>query len=254
MKSVKEIKAIIHKLNNQVKECEEHADIYLDNAKKISDSWCGTSRFKDTDKDTDPEYLTWEAYHKNADDLYTKAAELKKIIAVWNFNLLHAKKAELLPIWAGVMSEYQGKKIGEVREKEIRTKLHNLGISGYFSNYEYSSPKINLSYLDKNGNCYGSDYIELRGDYNISFFNTDNKFVMPELGSFKFYGEDTPYIENPKGYIKKLEKLAATAKKAAAIYDKAITEYNNNAVPGFSRIDYYRESPDCINKYFRIDK
>lgn len=247
MKSVKEISAIISKLSKQVKDLENQAKENLEKAKKLSHGFSG----KWSNITNDPDFTTWKALHDESDNAYIKAAEIEKIILVWKFNLLHAKKAELLPIWAGVMKEYQGKKIGEVREKEIRTKLHELGISGYFSNYEYSSPKINIAFLN-NGYCCGSDYIELTGNYNIKFFDPDNKFVMPELESFKFYGENIGYIENPKQYIKNLEKLAKKAKSAAAVYDTALHEYNAAAVPGFNQIDTYKTAPASISEYFRI--
>lgn len=223
MKSVKEITAIISKLRNQVKELESKSD------------------------------ALWRTSHDEATAAYQAAADLKKVIAVWCFNLLHAKKAELLPIWVKVMNEYQGKKIGEVKKKEIREKLKAFGVSGYFTKYEYSSPKIHLVFLDENGYTHGtSDYIELTGDYNISWFDENNKFIMPDLTSFKFYGESTPYIENPKQYIKNLEKLAAKAKKAAAEYNKVLHDYNAAAVPGFNQIKTYNEEPRSIAEYFRI--
>lgn len=253
MKSVKEITAIISKLSNQAAALEKQGGAFLDQAKALFESWRGTqSRF--ADRETDPEYIKYKALHADADAAYIKAGELKKIIVVWKYNLMHAKKAELLPIWAGVMSEYQGKQIGVTREKEIREKLRAAGVSGYFSKYEYSSPKINLSYLDKNGNCYGSDYVELSGDYNISFFDDSNRFSMPDLSSFMFYGEKIGYIDNPKTYIKKLEKAAEKAKKAAAAYDSALNDYNAAAVPGFAQIDSYKSSPNSISQYFHITK
>lgn len=251
MKSVKEITAIISKLSNQAAALENQGSELLDKAKTLSNSWQG-SRFADT-KNT-PDFTRWQELHAAADNAYIKAGELKKIVTVWKYNLSHAKKAELLPIWAGVMSEYQGKQIGAIREKEIREKLKAAGVAGYFSKYAYSSPKISLSYLDKNGNCYGSDYVELSGDYNISFFDDNNKFLMPCLDSFTFYGENIGYIDNPKTYIKKLERAAEKAKKAAAVYDSALHEYNTAAIPGFTQIDYYKTSPDSIAKDFHITK
>ena len=253
MKSVKEITAIISKLSNQAAALEKQGGEFLDHARELFNSWRGTESMF-ANRDEDPEYIKYKALHAAADNAYIKAGELKKIVTVWKYNLLHAKKAELLPIWAGVMNEYQGKQIGAIREKEIREKLKAAGVAGYFSKYAYSSPKISLSYLDKNGNCYGSDYVELSGDYNISFFDDNNKFLMPDLSSFKFYGENIGYIDNPKTYIKKLERAAEKAKKAAAIYDSALHEYNTAAIPGFTQIDYYKTSPDSIAKYFHITK
>lgn len=249
MKSVKEITAIISKLSNQAAALENQGSELLDKAKTLSNSWHG-SRFADTKNN--PDFTRWQELHAAADNAYIKAGELKKIIIVWRYNLLHAKKAELLPIWAGVMNEYQGKQIGSIREKEIREKLKAAGVAGYFSKYAYSSPKISLSYLDKNGNCYGSDYVELSGDYNISFFDDNNKFLMPDLSSFKFYGENIGYIDNPKTYIKKLERAAEKAKKAAAAYDSALHEYNAAAIPGFAQIETYKKDPASIAEYFRI--
>ena len=239
MKTVEEIKKIIIKLTKQAKELEEQAEKMLDN-------------WRDTRSDA-PDMDTWHETREAAETAYKKADELKKIVTVWKYNLMHAKKAELLPIWIKIMNEYQGKKIGAVREEEIRNKLHALGVSGYFSKYEYHSPKICLSFLN-GGYCYGSDYIELTGNYNISFFDNDNKFLMPELESFKFQGENIGYIENPKQYIKQLEKTAARARKAAAAYDEIIHEYNAAAIPGFSQIDTYKEAPWSIAKYFKITK
>jgi len=251
MKSVKEITAIISKLSNQAAALENQGSELLDKAKILSNSWHG-SRFADTKNN--PDFTRWQELHADADAAYIKAGELKKIIVVWRYNLMHAKKAELLPIWAGVLNEYQGKQIGAIREKEIREKLKAAGVAGHFSKYEYSSPKISLSFLDKNGNCYGIDYVELSGDYNISFFDDNNKFLMPDLESFKFWGENIGYIDNPKTYIKKLERAAEKAKKAAAVYDSALHEYNTAAIPGFTQIDYYKTSPDSIAKYFHITK
>lgn len=248
MKSVKEINAIIHKLNNQITELENKGGELLDNAKTISHD-LKKSDFNDNNEN----FTTWKTLHNNADEFYKKAAELRKVVIVWRFNLLHAKKAELLPIWAGVMKEYQGKQIGRARDNEIREKLKALGIAGYFSNYEYSSPKISLSYIDKDGYTYGlTGFVELTSDYNIKFFDLENKFYLPDLESFKFYGENIGYIDNPKQYIKKLEKLANKAKSTAAVYDTALHEYNAAAVPGFAQIDYYKESPASVAEYFRI--
>lgn len=249
MKTVKEIQAIISKLSKQVKELEDQGGAALDAAKKMTQSW-KSSRFADTFKN--PEFEKWQELHNTADAAHIKADEISKVITVWRFNLLHAKKAELLPLWAGVLKEYEGKQIGAAREKEIREKLHALGIGGYFSKYEYSSPKINIAFLNAKGYCSGSDYIELTGDYNITFWDAANKFMMPDLSGFKFYGENTPYIENPKAYIKQLERLAAKAKKAAAEYDKVLRAYNAAAVPGFRRIDSYEDNPASIADYFRI--
>lgn len=251
MKSIKEIVAIISKLSKQVSELENKAGEFLNAAKAISSEWTG-SRF--TDKKLNPDFEKWSQLHDDADAAYIKAHELKKVITVWNFNLLFAKKAELLPVWISVMSEYQGKKIGAVREDEIRSKLRALGITGYFNKYEYSCPTINLALLDNNGYCSGCDYIKLSGNYNISFFDSDGKFKMPDLETFKFFGEKIGYIENPKQYIKQLEKAAEKAKKAAAEYDKVLREYNAAAIPGFSQIDSYKESPDSIARNFRINK
>ena len=250
MKSVKEINAIIRKLDKQITELENKGGELLDNAKTISHD------LKKTDfNDNNENFTTWKTLHNNADDLYKKAAELKKVVIVWNYNLLHAKKAELLPIWAGVMKEYQGKQIGRARDNEIREKLKALGVTGYISQYEYSSPKISLSYLDENGYTHGlSSFVELTGDYNIKFFDLENKFNMPNLESFKFYGENIGYIDNPKQYINKLEKLANKAKSAAAVYNKALHDYNAAAVPGFAQIDYYKDSPASIAEYFRIKR
>ena len=152
MKTVKEINAIISKLSNQVKELEAEGSRLLNNAKEISKDFHG-SRFGDTK--ANPAFEKWQELHDAADLDYIKAAEIKEIITVWRYNLLHAKKAELLPVWISVMKEYQGKKIGDVREKEIREKLKTFGVSGYFSKYDYHAPEINLSYLDKNGFCSG---------------------------------------------------------------------------------------------------
>ena len=251
MKSVKEINAIISKLSNQAAALENQGSELLDKAKILSNSWHG-SRFADTKNN--PDFTRWQELHAAADNAYIKAGELKKIIVVWRYNLMHAKKAELLPIWAGVMNEYQGKQIGETRKNEIREKLRNLGIAGYFSKYSYSSPKINIAFLDKNGFCSSCDYIELTGDYNIEFFDENNRFVIPDLSSFRFYGENTAYIENPKQYINKLTKLANKAKQAAAAYDKALSDYNSAAVPGFAQIDTYNTAPASIAGYFKINK
>lgn len=251
MKSVKEINAIIHKLVKEVNDLENQGSKLLDEAKTISANFHGTRFAKVAD---DPEVEKWHAIHAAADNAYIKAGELKKIIVVWKFNLLHAKKAELLPIWAGVMREYEGKKIGAIREKEISDKLHNLGITGYFSKYAYSSPKINLSFLDNNGHCSYPDYIELTGNYQVAFFDNENKFKLPDLETFKFYGEGTPYIENPRQYIKQLEKLATKAKTTAAAYDKALHAYNAAAVPGFAQIDAWKDNPGSIAEYFRITR
>lgn len=247
MKSVNEIKAIISKLHKQVEELENNGNRLLDRAKELSNNF--TRKIMDN-----PNFNEWKELHEKADNEYIKAHELKKVITVWNYNLLHAKKAELLPVWISVMKEYQGKKIGDVREKEIREKLKNLGVSGYFSKYDYHAPEINLSYLDKNGFCSGCDYVKLSGNYQINFFDNDNKFVMPDLESFKFYGENNGYIENPKQYIKQLEKLAKKAKAAAGVYDKALHEYNAAAVPGFAQIETYHNDPNSVEKYFRINK
>ena len=249
MKSVKEINSIICKLNNQAVELDNTNKNLINQAVELSESWKGTSRFKD--RKNDVEFIKWEQLHTEADNAHKAAEEIRKIITVWRFNLSHAKKAELLPIWVEVMKEYEGKKIGEVREKEIREKLKSFGVSGYFSKYAYSSPKISLSFLDKSGCCSCCDYVELTGFHKLEFFDENGKFKMPELETFKFYGESTPYIENPKSYIKNLEKLAEKARKAAASYDKAISEYNNAAVPGFSRIDDYSKSAHEIT-HFRI--
>lgn len=250
MKTVKEINAIISKLSNQVKDLENQGSRLLDDAKEISKEFHG-SRFSDTK--LNPAFEKWHELHDTADAAYIKAAELKEIITVWRYNLLHAKKAELLPVWVSVMNEYQGKKIGTVRENEIREKLRAFGVSGYFSKYEYHSPEINLSYLDKNGFCSGCDYIKLSGNYQINFFDHDSKFIMPELETFKFWGENIGYIENPKQYVKRLKKLAAKARAAAAEYNKALHEYNAAAVPGFAQIDTYKKDPASISEYFRIN-
>ena len=249
MKSVKEITAIISKLSNQAAALENQGSELLDKAKILSNSWHG-SRFADTK--INPDFATWQELHAAADNAYIKAGELKKIIVVWRYNLLHAKKAELLPIWAGVMSEYQGKQIGAIREKEIREKLRAAGVAGYFSKYDYHAPEINLAYLDNNGHCCGVDYLKLSGNYQISFYDSNNKFVMPDLESFKFWGENIGYIDNPKTYIKKLERAAEKAKKAAAVYDSALHEYNTAAIPGFAQIETYKKDPASIAEYFRI--
>jgi len=248
MKSVKEIQKIISRLSEQVKENENKGSRLFDEAKKLAETFSG--KWKEITND--PDFEKWKAISEESDKAYMQASEIEKVIVVWKFNLLHAKKAELLPIWANVMKEYEGKQIGETRKKEIHDKLKALGITGYFSKYEYSSPKISLSFLDNNGCCYGSDYIELTGNYSISFFDDNNKFVMPELSSFKFYGEDLPYIENPKKYIKQLTSQAEKVRKSAEAFDKVITEYNNAVIPGFRRIDCYKDTPNSISKYFRI--
>ena len=253
MKTVKQINAIISKLQAEANDLENQAKNFSEQAKTLFNSWKGTqSRF--ANREDDPEYIRWKALNQAEDNAYIQAAEIRNIITVWRFNLLHAKKAELLPVWCEVMKPYEGKKIGEARKEEIRAKLKALGVAGYFSNYEYDTPKINLAYLDNNGYCFGGDYVELRGHYNTSFFDSDNKFVMPELDSFKFYGEGTPYIENPKQYIRNIRKLAEKAKKAAAAYDKELKAYNNAAIPGFAEIKTYNEYPDHVAKYFRIEK
>lgn len=252
MKSVKEINAIITKLVNEVKAYEEQGDKFTNEAKALYNSWRGTtSRFEN--REDDPEYIKYKKLHQDADAAYIKAAETNKIIVVWRFNLMHAKKAELLPVWVEVMKAYEGKQIGKARENEIREKLKSLGITGYFSKYAYSSPKISLSYLN-GGYCYGSDYIELSGDYNITFWDNNNRFVMPDLSSFKFYGESTPYIENPKQYIKQLERAAAKARTAAAVYNKVLHDYNAAAIPGFRQIETYHDNPGSVAEYFRITK
>ena len=248
MKSAKEIQKIIKRLSEQAKENENKGSRLFDEAKKLAEAFSG--KWKEITND--PDFEKWKAITEESDKAYMQASEIEKIIVVWKFNLLHAKKAELLPIWCKVLSEYVGKQIGEVREKEIHDKLKALGIAGHFSKYEYSSPKINLSFLDNNGCCYGSDYIELTGNYNISFFDENNKFIMPELSSFRFYGEDIPYIENPKKYIKQLTKQAEKLKKEAGEFDRIITDYNAAVIPGFRRVDCYKDSPNSINKYFRI--
>lgn len=250
MKSVKEISAIIHKLMKQATDAEKRGDNLLDEAKNVSNGWKGT-RF--TDKKENPEFEKWQQLHVEADKAYTEAVELKKVITVWKFNLLHAKKAELLPVWVGVMKEYEGKQIGKAREQEIRDKLKAVGVYGYFSKYEYSCPKISLSYLNS-GYCSGSDFVELSGNYQLSFFDENNRFKMPELESFKFFGESTPYIENPKQYVKQLERLADKARKAADEYDKKLHEYNAAAVPGFAQIATYNNDPHSVAQYFRINK
>ena len=251
MKSVKEIEVIIKKLQIQVNELENQGSRFLDEAKIIGGSLTGSRFFEKTN---DPNFEKWQELHKKADDSYIKAGELSKIITVWKYNLMHAKKAELIPIWAGIMREYEGRKIGAVREREITDKMHAVGVAGYFSKYEYSSPKIHLAFLDKNGFCCGSDYIELTGDYNISFYDEAGKFKMPDVSKFYFYGENIGYIENPKQYVKSLERLANKAKKAAAAYDAALHQYNAAAVPGFAQIDTYKTSPNSIAEYFRITK
>lgn len=251
MKSVKEIKAVISKLSIQAEKLEREGSSLLDEAKAISNNWNG-SRFSDVK--SYPDYEKWQELHVAADNAYVKAGEVKRVITVWKFNLLHAKKAELLPIWAEVMKDYEGKAIGPARDKEIHEKLKKLGITGYFSKSEYSSPKINLSFLDNRECCTYTDYIELTGNYEVKFFDDNGKFTMPDLSTFKFYGESTPYIDNPKAYIKSLLKLADKAKKAAAAYNAAHHEYNKAAIPGFNTIDEYKNGAGSIAEYFRIDK
>lgn len=253
MKSVKEITSTISKLSKLVIECEKQGNDLTNQAKDLYNSWRGTDSIF-ANRDEDPEYIKYNELKDQAAAAYIKAGETKKIITVWQFNLLHAKKAELLPAWVEVMRAYEGKKIGAVREKEIREKLHAVGITGYFSKYAYSCPKICLSFLDSRGCCSSPDYVNLSGNYQIDFFDENGNFKMPDLSTFKFYGEGTPYIENPKSYIKNLEKLAARAKKAAAEYNKELHAYNAAAVPGFAQIETYNKEPASIAEYFKITK
>lgn len=236
MKTVKEIRNIITKLSNELSELDAKEKEITNKIHEI----IGSVHFSMPQDKKE----AVEALHIERDNLYKAEAMPSKLVKVWQYNLFLTIWAEFMPVFKAVMEKYQGKNIGEKTKEKIRNEFNAAGYSAYFYQ-EYSRTQIHVSTLDRRYDRF--DFYS----YNNPVWDDNGKFIMPDLDAFTFDGKTIGYIDNPKRYIKDIEKLAVKLHDAAGIYAEAMENYNKHAIKGARKVEY-QNSPKSTFEYFRV--
>lgn len=155
-------------------------------------------------------------------------------------NIEESKKAiVLLPKVYELLKKYAGKKIGDKTKEKINNELkEKYNCTYYISDNELTiiPHKNNYSYC-----VYYKYYI----GYQLSFWDNENKFVLPDLQEFKSYNKYIDFINNNinvDSYINDLEstynniiklnnQLSDEMKKMGSVLYSAL--YNENHLYSF---------------------
>ena len=121
---------------------------------------------------------------------------------------------------------FDGKFYGEKTKEKIDEKMKENGFSFYFerySNYNY----IKIGELDKNGCCYGSDYVEgyarLADNSDYSVFITDeNKLVFNHVKAFPY----VHFTDDPEKKAKEIIRLYRKIQEEENKLEKLHGEYD----------------------------
>lgn len=238
MKSVKEIKNIIRKLQETISSADKREKEISDEIRNIINSGKASGALSNEQR----EHL--DSIEAERDELYQAEVMPQKLLKIWKYNLYFAFMVEFIPVFYEVMTKYQGKNIGEKTREKIRNEFNARGLSVYFYQ-DYSRTIIGASYLEEYYNRF-----EFYA-YNAPLWDENNKLLLPALDGFKFEGQSIGYIENPKRYIKELEKLAEKLHTTAGLYAEAMKNYNRHAIPGTQKVEY-QNSPESTYSYFRV--
>lgn len=137
--------------------------------------------------------------------------------------------------------EFDGKQYGEKTSEKIRTKMRENGFAFYFEGYSTKN-HVNIALLDKNGCCYGSDYV--CGYSRIPGTNLGGCFVTAENRLTFCACEAVSYnhfVEDPEKRAKDIIKAYRKIEKAENELDKLHKEYSS-LIPekGLPHVEYFK--------------
>ena len=136
---------------------------------------------------------------------------------------------------------FDGKSYGEKTKEKIDEKMKENGFSFYFDGYlKYNYIKIGE--LDKNGCCYGSDYVEgyarLADNSDYSVFITDeNKLVFNRVKAFPY----VHFTDDPEKKAKEIIRLYRKIQEEENKLEKLHGEYNKLIPSELPHCDYFKK-------------